>query len=84
MIENGEPVIVPASTGARTTPSVVAFTKNEQAIRDAQQYAGLDQMRTEALELISKSQVLLSQTQQAKKHTFIHISSNNMSAWHEK
>lgn len=28
VVENGEPVIVPSSTGARTTPSVVAFAKN--------------------------------------------------------
>lgn len=27
VVENGEPVIIPASTGARTTPSVVAFSK---------------------------------------------------------
>lgn len=32
MIENGEPVIVPSVTGARTTPSVVAFTKNGERL----------------------------------------------------
>lgn len=32
MIENGEPVIVPSMTGARTTPSVVAFTKNGERL----------------------------------------------------
>lgn len=39
----------------------------EQAIRDAQQYAGLDQMRREALELTSEAQSLLAKTQQAMK-----------------
>lgn len=39
----------------------------EQAMRDAQQYAGLDTMRKEALELISKAQSLLVKTQQAMK-----------------
>ena len=29
VVENGQPVIVPNSSGARTTPSVVAFTKRE-------------------------------------------------------
>ena len=28
VVENGQPVIVPSSSGARTTPSVVAFAKN--------------------------------------------------------
>ncbi len=32
VLENGEPVIVPASSGARTTPSVVAFTKNGERL----------------------------------------------------
>ena len=27
VVENGEPVVIPSSTGARTTPSVVAFSK---------------------------------------------------------
>ncbi len=39
----------------------------EQAIRDAQQYAGLDAMRREALELTGEAQSLLSRTQQAMK-----------------
>lgn len=39
----------------------------EQAIRDAQQYAGLDQMRREALEMTSEAQSLLAKTQQAMK-----------------
>ena len=32
VIENGQPVIVPAATGARTTPSIVAFTKNGERL----------------------------------------------------
>lgn len=32
MIENGQPVIVPSRTGARTTPSIVAFTKNGERL----------------------------------------------------
>ena len=32
IIENGEPVIVPGSTGARTTPSIVAFSKNGERL----------------------------------------------------
>lgn len=39
----------------------------EQAIRDAQQYAGQDSMRREAMELISDSQSLLARTQQGLK-----------------
>lgn len=39
----------------------------EQAMRDAQQYAGLDNMRKEALELIGKSNTLIVRTQQALK-----------------
>jgi molecular chaperone DnaK len=36
VIENGEPVIIPTSTGSRTTPSVVAFAKNgERLVGDA-------------------------------------------------
>lgn len=32
IIEGGEPIIVPSSTGARTTPSVVAFTKTGERL----------------------------------------------------
>lgn len=32
VVENGEPVIVPAGNGSRTTPSVVAFSKNGERL----------------------------------------------------
>ena len=32
MVENGETVIVPSSTGARTTPSIVAFSKSGERL----------------------------------------------------
>lgn len=32
VIENGAPVIIPASSGSQTTPSVVAFTKNGERL----------------------------------------------------
>lgn len=36
VVENGEPVIIPASSGAMTTPSVVAFSKaGERIVGDA-------------------------------------------------
>jgi molecular chaperone DnaK len=40
----------------------------EQAIRDAQQYAGQDSLRKDALELTSEAQNLLAKTQQALKN----------------
>lgn len=39
----------------------------EQAMRDAQQYAGLDSLRKEALELSGEAQLLLNQAQRALK-----------------
>lgn len=36
VVEHGEPVIIPTSTGSRTTPSIVAFSKNgERLVGDA-------------------------------------------------
>ena len=32
VVENGAPVIIPASSGGQTTPSVVAFTKNGERL----------------------------------------------------
>ena len=32
VIENGEPVIIPSNSGASTTPSIVAFTKNGERL----------------------------------------------------
>lgn len=32
VIEHDEPVIVPSASGSRTTPSVVAFTKNGERL----------------------------------------------------
>lgn len=32
VIENGEPVIIPTSSGGRTTPSIVTFTKNGERL----------------------------------------------------
>jgi molecular chaperone DnaK len=40
----------------------------EQAIRDAQQYAGQDTLRREAMDLTSEAQTLLNKTQQALKN----------------
>jgi molecular chaperone DnaK len=40
----------------------------EQAIRDAQQYAGQDSIRREAMELSSEAQKLVNETQQAVKN----------------
>jgi molecular chaperone DnaK len=40
----------------------------EQAIRDAQQYAGQDSLRRDAMELTNEAQSLLSKTQQALKN----------------
>ena len=32
VVENNEPVIIPASSGGTTTPSVVAFTRNGERL----------------------------------------------------
>jgi len=32
VMEGGEPVVIPNSEGSRTTPSVVAFTKNNERL----------------------------------------------------
>ena len=32
VLEGGEPVVIPNAEGARTTPSVVAFTKNGERL----------------------------------------------------
>ena len=32
VVENGEPVIIPAASGGQTTPSIVAFTKNGERL----------------------------------------------------
>jgi len=40
VMEGGEPVVIPNSEGSRTTPSVVAFTKNNEDLWDRWQKAG--------------------------------------------
>ena len=32
VLEGGKPVIIPSAEGARTTPSVIAFTKNGERL----------------------------------------------------
>ena len=32
VMEGGDPVVIPSAEGARTTPSVVAFTKEEERL----------------------------------------------------
>ena len=49
----------------------------EQAMRDAAQYAGVDNQRKEALELIEKSNLLLARTQQAMKEAGKSLEKNN-------
>lgn len=51
-----------------TADDRMSETEIEQAIRDAQQYAGQDSLRREALELVRDAQSLLSKTQQALKN----------------
>ena len=46
VVENGQPVIVPNSSGARTTPSVVAFTKRENVWWEMWQEDRRPQIRT--------------------------------------
>lgn len=52
-------------------------TEIEQAMRDAAQYAGVDKQRKEALELIEKSNLLLTRTQQAMKEAGKSLEKNN-------
>lgn len=51
-----------------TADDRISDAEIEQAIRDAQQYAGQDSMRREAMELTAEAQSLLAKTQQAIKN----------------
>ncbi|HIS91591.1 MAG TPA: Hsp70 family protein, partial [Candidatus Alectryocaccomicrobium excrementavium] len=48
VVENGEPVVISSADGGRTTPSVVAFTKNGERIvgQAAKRQAAVNPQRT--------------------------------------
>lgn len=43
VLEGGEPVVIPNSEGARTTPSVVAFKDNERIVGQRRKAPGYHQ-----------------------------------------
>lgn len=47
VIEGGEPVVIPNAEGARTTPSVVAFSKDGERMVATLQSVRLSQTRKE-------------------------------------
>jgi len=49
---SGEPVVIPNSEGSRTTPSVVAFTKNNERLVDRWQKGRLLRILKELLFLL--------------------------------
>jgi len=52
VMEGGEPVVIPNSEGSRTTPSVVAFTKNNERLWDRWQKGRLLRILKELLFLL--------------------------------
>ena len=50
VMEGGEPVVIENSEGARTTPSIVAFTKSdERLVRSSSQLPGGHERKTRLL-----------------------------------